>query len=120
MKIMLIAVLLFCLMFAASDTEAAANPAEKFWRGVVNVVTAPVEIPKQIRASWIEGAKKTDHIIVWMFSGAVWGTVQAIKRAGSGLWDVASFSVKIPDEYQSLIQPGCVFDEWPRNLDSGK
>ncbi len=99
---------------------AEQNPGKKFYRGVVNVVTAPVEIPKQARAYWIEGAQKTDHILVWIGSGAVWGMVQTVKRVGSGFWDIVSFPFEKPDKYEPLLKPDFVFDEWPKNPESGR
>ena len=107
-------------LFCASQAFAESNPGKKLYRGVVNVVTAPVEIPKQARAYWIEGAQKTDHILVWIGSGTVWGMVQTVKRAGSGIWDIVSFPFEKPDQYEPLLKPDFVFDEWPRNPVSGR
>ena len=111
--------LLICLS-SATIAYAENDPGKKLYRGAVNIVTAPVEIPKQARAYWIEGAQKTPHILVWIGSGAAWGIVQAFKRAGSGLWDVVSFPFEKPAEYQPLMKPAFVFDEWPRNPESGR
>ena len=108
-------VLLFFPLAFAEDTKSA-----KLYRGVVNVVTAPVEIPKQVRVYWIKGAQKTPHIIVWILSGGVWGTVQAVKRTGSGVWDVVSFPFAKPEKFGPLMKPDFVFDEWPRNPKRGR
>ena len=43
----------------------------------------------------------------------VWGIVQGIKRAGSGLWDIVSFPFDKPNDYEPLLKPDYVFDEWP-------
>ena len=92
---------------------AENNPGKKFGRGVVNVVTAPLEIPKQTRAYWIEGSEKTPHILVWLFAGAVKGVVETVKRTGSGVWDMATFVFEKPDAYEPLMKPDYVFDDWP-------
>ena len=89
----------------------------KLIRGVTNVVTAPFEIPKQTRAYWIEGAYITDHIIAWAFSGFVWGGVQTVKRAGSGLWDIVSFPFDKPADNEPLLKPDYVFEDWPSDPD---
>ena len=104
---------MFICLCCASIAHAENNPGKKLLRGVTNIITAPIEIPKQARAYWIEGAYKTDHILVWAGSGAVWGVVQTIKRTGSGIWDIVSFPFNTPDDYTSLIQPPCVFEDWP-------
>ena len=100
--------------------QAQTTPVQKLSRGIVNIITSPIEVPKQARAYWIIGAQKTPHILVWIGSGAVWGFVQGIKRIGSGFWDVVSFPFAKPAEYQPLFKPSFVFQEWPKNPKSGR
>ena len=88
-------------------------PADKLKRGVVNLVTAPVEIPKNVRAYWIEGSEVTSHISFWLFSGLVKGMVDSVARFGSGAWDVLTFPWEDTVDRQPLVQPSYVFDEWP-------
>jgi len=104
---------------AVSSVHADSTSAQKLWRGVVNVVTAPIEVPKQARGYWIKGAQITPHILVWIGSGAVWGVVEGIKRLGSGLWDIVSFPINKPECFEPLFKPNFVFDQWPRNPKSG-
>lgn len=101
----------------ASPVYAESNPATKLVRGVINIVTAPVEIPKQARAYWIEGTYKTDHFLIWTGVGSVWGMVQTVKRAGSGFWDIISFPFATPADYDPLLKPDFVFEEWPSDPD---
>lgn len=119
MRKMVWVVVVLCFMFP-TDAQAESGPGKKLLRGVSNIITAPVEVPKQARAYWIVGAQKTDHILVWIGSGAVWGMVQGIKRAGSGFWDIVSFPFAKPADYEPLLKPEYVFDEWPRNPASGR
>ncbi len=106
-------------LLSISSAYADQGPGNKLYRGVVNIVTAPIEVPKQARAYWIKGAQLTPHIIAWIGCGAVWGVVQGIKRVGSGVWDVVSFPFDKPAEFTPLFKPNYVFDEWPRNPKSG-
>lgn len=69
------ALIALILVLVIPSNAYADNPGHRIVRGVVNIVTAPIEMPKQARAYWIEGAKKTPHILVWIGSGAVWGVV---------------------------------------------
>jgi len=114
--------LLFIVLIVMSSSLARAEqgPAQKFYRGIVNIVTAPIEVPKQARAYWIKGAQITPHILVWIFSGAVWGVVEGVKRMGSGVWDIVSFPVNKPEGYEPLFKPDFVFNDWPRNPKSGR
>lgn len=114
-------ILLIIALFILSSKVVFAenNAVKKLSRGFVNVVSAPIEVPKQIRNYWIEGARKTDHILVWLGSGAGWGLVQTVKRMGSGLWDMISFPFNKPQNFEPLLKPDYVLENWPRNPDTG-
>lgn len=116
-----------CFVVTMSISNVLVNKAfaensagRKLSRGVINVLTSPIEIPKKTRAAWIEGAKKTDHILVWLLCGSVEGTIEGIKRAGSGLLDVVTFPFEYSDQYKLLYQPDFVWQEWPINPESGR
>jgi len=108
------------IVLCCSVAEAQNTPVKKLLRGVVNIVTAPIEVPKQARAYWIKGAQLTPHILVWIFSGSVWGVVEGIKREGSGVWDIVSFPLNKPEGFDPLFKPDFVFDKWPKNPKSGR
>ncbi|MCA9400860.1 MAG: hypothetical protein KC713_04485 [Candidatus Omnitrophica bacterium] len=114
----------FVLLMAVPTTCFAwrgETPGKKAIRGAVNIVTSPIEIPKQARAYWIEGAQKTDHILVWIASGTVKGFVEMAKRWGSGARDIGTFYMnKRPEDRESLSQPEYAFQEWPRNPQTGR
>ncbi|MEI7999546.1 MAG: hypothetical protein WCH62_08595, partial [Candidatus Omnitrophota bacterium] len=100
-KIIVLLVLMSCFLLSLANADQ--GPGNKLYRGVVNIVTAPIEVPKQARAYWIKGSQLTPHIIAWIGCGAVWGVVEGIKRVGSGLWDVVSFPFNKPAEYEPLF-----------------
>ena len=101
--------------FIVMDRTFAFNAViNKLQRGVVNVVTAPVEVPKQVRAAWIEGSLKTMHISAWLFYGLVKGVWMTPVRIGSGLWDIITCPWDIPSNGKSLLQPEYVFNDWPQ------
>ncbi len=97
-----------------TNSFAANGAIKKLQRGIVNVVTAPVEVPKQIRAYWIAGSEKTFHISAWVFCGFVKGVWMTPLRMGSGLWDVITCPLDLPGNGGSLVQPEYVFDDWPK------
>ena len=72
----IISLTLVLSVFLVSAAQAEDRPLAKLERGVVNVLTAPAEIPKQVRAYWIEGSQYTYHISFWIFSGLVKGAVE--------------------------------------------
>ncbi len=79
---------------------------KKIKRGLINVVTSPVEIPKQA----IGGAFEKPNLIM-IFAGFVKGVAYTVGRAGSGFWDILSCNLDISDE--PLMKPDYVFEEWP-------
>ena len=79
---------------------------KKLKRGFSNVLTAPMEIPKQT----IAGAYKKPEVIM-AFSGLFKGIAYTIGRAGSGFWDIITCNTDVPAE--PLMKPACVFEDWP-------
>ena len=106
---------IFLVLFLSAVSPAAfadGKPMDKLTRGVTNVVTAPLEIPKQTVIYWIEGAKMTKHVSVWILSGVVKGHVNMVRRIGSGLWDVVSFPFQKPEDFEPLFKPDYVYEDW--------
>ncbi len=106
--------LILFVLISISTNVFANEPIEKLSRGFVNIVTAPVEVPREIRAHWIAGSEKTYHVIVWILCGAVKGVVMTPARMASGVWDVVSFPFEIPAKYEPLKKPDFVFQDWPK------
>lgn len=113
MKIILVVVLIFSCI-CADNVMAASEPVKKIKRGVVNVVTSPLEIPKEVRSHWIKGSEKTYHILVWIACGVVKGTVMTAARIGSGVWDIVSAPLSVPEDNEPLLKPDYVFEQWPQ------
>lgn len=91
-------VVLFCFIFsfnsyAKNVWEMAQSPkyGEKaggmLGRGLMNVVTCPVDIPVQMVGS----AKKNKPEFVGAIGGLATGAVCTVTRAGSGILDVVTF-----------------------------
>ena len=97
--------------FAADEGYLYGRIATKFKRGVVNVVTAPLEIPKKIRNHWDEGGIEPIKKTAYLFGGLVKGIVYTIGRAGSGMWDVLTLNLDIPGNNQPLMKPDYVWED---------
>ena len=96
---------------SATTKSTVLNPAEKLNRGIVNIITAPIEIAKQIDLSWKQSAQKSKYASTGIFSGFVKGLVYTVGRTGSGIWDILSFPFKTPDNYAPLMKPDFVLDD---------
>jgi putative exosortase-associated protein (TIGR04073 family) len=113
-------VVLLCVLFAANgfaddlarSRSESANMMHKLGRGVVNIFTGWIEIPKNI----VVEIKETDP-----FSGFVVGTVKgfgwAWGRTLTGVYDVVTFPLPIPEEYGPLMEPEFILpDLWGADL----
>lgn len=98
MKKAIVLSILFCFFFSFNASaknvwEMADSPkyGEKaggmLGRGLLNVVSCPVDIPVQM----VAGAKKNKPEFVGAVGGLATGAVCTILRAGSGIIDVATF-----------------------------
>lgn len=78
--------------------------ARKLGRGVANVVTAPLEL---IRKPYLVGEEEGG------FAGITVGLAQGVKamamRELAGLYEVATFCLPIPKEFQPLVYPEFVY-----------
>ncbi len=111
MKKIVILLILFFLVLALGNGEsrAADNPGEKLARGVVNVVSAPIEIAKKIDQEW--KSKKEQPAALGVFSGFFKGLAATLARMGSGAWDIATFPFKVPNDYDPLVKPEFVLEK---------
>ncbi len=105
-----IIVIFIISMFLLNSPVYAFTPTNKFFRGVENIITSPVEVVKQTRWAWIEGSARTFHISAWLLCGVVKGAAYTIGRIGSGVIDIVTF----PISSNSLMTPASVFQEWPQ------
>jgi putative exosortase-associated protein (TIGR04073 family) len=85
------------------EQSDAGKMFHKLGRGLLNVLTGWLEVPKNIADTW----RKTDP-----FTGMVIGGVTGIgwtwARTCTGLYDVITFPFPVPQDYVSLIEPESV------------
>lgn len=108
---MLLFISVLFLTFLAQPAFAADNPLQKFNRGIVNIVTAPLEIAKQVDAQWKKSAEAKENKSVGVFNGFWKGVAYTIGRTGSGIWDVVTCPLKTPGNYEPLMKPDFVLDK---------
>lgn len=94
------------------DNTDFSKALTKLGRGIVNVLTGWVEIPKNIATEW----RRTDP-----FSGFVVGTIKGIGwtigRTISGAYDIITFPVPVPKEYKPLMEPEYILPSvWGESL----
>ena len=102
---------MFCVLMATSVPAVAEEPGlaqqigTKFVRGVANLTTGWVEIPKQIyvvgtNEGWVAGALRGPFDGLGMFAA----------RTIAGAYEILTFPIPVPPHYQPLLQPDFVWE----------
>lgn len=98
--------ILIISLLATTSTAFAEDPGRKLGRGVTNVITGWLEIFDKI------GEQSAEHNF---FVGITWGLIKgvgyAIARTAVGAYEIATFPLPLPSEYEPVMQPEFVFGE---------
>lgn len=98
---------------ATVDQPPKGTPMKKMGRGVMNVVTGVLEIPREMSLHTQAGMQQGQYPFTAMPEGIVkglfTGTVKALGRIGSGVYDIITFPIETPANYGSLYQPPTIF-----------
>ena len=119
------ALALMLLVLCCSPAEAAnvtklakGTPMKKLGRGVVNALTGVLELPRDVHLKAQEEIHQGQYPFTaypeGLVRGIIPGTVKALGRTGSGVYDIVTFPVEKPTNYGSLYQPATIFaeDNW--------
>lgn len=88
-------------------TPCFADPLRKLGRGLANTLTGVVEIPK--KAILIS---KNDSILMGLTWGLVKGAAVGLLRTAVGVYETVTFPIPAPANYEPMINPEFVFEEW--------
>lgn len=98
----------FSLDYGREKDYAFEKIARKLSRGVVNVFTGWIEIPKKIAEAWEDQDPFTGFVV-----GGVRGFGWAWVRTSAGLYDVITFAFPYPNDYEPMLKPEFVLaDIW--------
>jgi putative exosortase-associated protein (TIGR04073 family) len=114
--LLLLAGLLMMPLAAYADQQPesiAGKMSVKFFRGLTNVVTSPVEIPKQISLTGKEMGG-VGYFVVGPFKGVL----MTLYRATIGVVETAFFTVPQPGYYDPTIDPAYVWEGWESKRDT--
>ena len=84
----------------------AQDPAKKLGRGLANMVTGWVELPKNIYDTSVE-----ENVLSGITMGLAKGIGMTIVRTGAGVYEAVTFPFPIPEDYQPVLEPEFVFSE---------
>jgi putative exosortase-associated protein (TIGR04073 family) len=118
MKSFKLAALLTVLMIMATGVAQArtdqayrqesdlSQMTHKLGRGVTNILTCWVEVPRHIALEW----ERTDPVsgsIVGVVSGSLWG----VARLVTGVYETVTFPVPVPEDYTVMMEPEFVVED---------
>lgn len=89
------------------DKDWSVKVATKLSRGVINVGTSVLEVPKK---AYIESSRSDQWIetLGRLHAGALIGVGRTVIRAGAGAFDIITFPFDIND-YEPILEPEYVF-----------
>lgn len=93
-----IALIAIICVFSLATIALADTPLRKLGRGVANVITCPLEIPKGIS----DANAESGFIAAFTF-GIIKGVFNTGLRGLVGVYEVASFLIPIPQDYGPII-----------------
>ncbi|MBI3316779.1 MAG: exosortase system-associated protein, TIGR04073 family [Candidatus Omnitrophica bacterium] len=95
---------LSCLGFAA-EMESPGTPLRKLQRGFLNIALSPMDISHEIRRD-----QKRDDIIPGWATGLGRGACFAAGRALAGVYEMLSFPIPFPANYEPVVTPEFVWE----------
>ena len=78
----------------------------KLGRGVLNTFTGVLEIPKRIAQVWRDTDPVTGAVV-----GSIEGAGWAVARIATGVFDIVTFPIPVPPNYEPLMEPEYVLPE---------
>ena len=112
LRITVISVLILCIAAItlpafAQEGSVIEKMGKKLGRGIVNVATGWVELPKNIYDTSVD----TNNPLMGITYGTLKGVGMTVVRTGAGAYDVATFLFPVPENYKPLLSPEFVFEE---------
>jgi putative exosortase-associated protein (TIGR04073 family) len=91
----------------AQEGSAIEKMGKKLGRGIVNIATGWVELPKNIYDTSVD----TNNPLMGITYGTLKGLGMTVVRTGAGAYDTVTFLFPVPQDYKPILQPQFVFDE---------
>ena len=109
----LLAALAFCSLategFARGPFYSESCPARsgrKFTRGLCNTMFFWAEVPKEVNRDWQNVDPMTG-----VFTGTGKGIYKGAQRFGAGIYEIVTFPLDEPANYQPLVYPETVMED---------
>lgn len=101
-------ILIVAVAATAPAAYAGENAFTKLSRGLVNIISSPLEYISEYMKL------EEDHNTAAAVIGSVFtGTVSMVARILGGAYEVVTFPVPVPSAYKPLMQPPTPIDNFP-------
>ncbi|MBU1863117.1 MAG: exosortase system-associated protein, TIGR04073 family [Candidatus Omnitrophica bacterium] len=104
MIIMLLGLIVFSFVTKAYATSRFDDVCYKLGRGLTNIVTGVMEFGYAIDSEIRDGG-----VYKGLCFGAMKGIIRSVTRVGAGAYEVVTFLIEYPEDYQPLLEPEFVF-----------
>jgi len=84
----------------------AQDMGKKVYRGLANIITGWIELPKNIYDTSVE-----DNPLSGLTIGLAKGVGMTIVRTGAGVYETVTFPFPIPEGYAPVLEPEFVFNK---------
>ncbi len=100
-------IFLFAILFSFPTFSFAQTfpPIKKLLRGMSNLVTGGVEVPKYMVIEAMHAKPEYKASLRGVFYGPVKGAIHGAERILSGAYDVLTFPINYPDHWGSFVEP---------------
>jgi putative exosortase-associated protein (TIGR04073 family) len=92
------------MVLSVATSSYAQDPAKKLGRGIANILTGWIELPKNIYDTSVE-----DNPLSGLTIGLAKGVGMTIVRTGAGVYETVTFPFPIPECYAPVLEPEFVF-----------
>lgn len=91
-----------------AQIETAGSPQRKLQRGFLNIALAPLEFSHNL---W--SVKGKDSLVPTWITGSVVGIGKTTGRALAGVYELATFWMPYPANYEPLVKPEFAWEHLP-------
>lgn len=84
----------------------AQDATKKLGRGLVNILTGWIELPKNIYETSVES-----NPLAGITIGLAKGLGMTVVRTGAGIYETVTFPFPLPQEYKPILEPEYVLEK---------
>ena len=88
------------MIMGVADVVCAQDMSKKLGRGVANILTGWIELPKNIYDTSVE-----ENAFSGITMGLARGVGMTVVRTGAGVYEAVTFPFPLPEGYEPIVEP---------------